>query len=113
MEEGIPSFVLYILNFVDFGDVNVDFQTTTIQLGLHQACYEMKEIFYEALDLKNVLHSYPDTQLRIVDHFYDLITHKYSLFSVLEGDKLVIQALKEKLNSLDLLSKYDDSSFGN
>nr|KAJ0208737.1 hypothetical protein LSAT_V11C400166840 [Lactuca sativa] len=39
----------------DFGDVNVALQTTTIQLGLHQICIEMKESKVDIGVLKEIL----------------------------------------------------------
>lgn len=45
-----------------FGDVNIVVQTTSIQLGLDQACVEMKDKYVDTLEGNNVLYLYLDVQ---------------------------------------------------
>ncbi|CAH1426469.1 unnamed protein product [Lactuca virosa] len=110
IKEGIPSFVWALMNSIDFGDVNAALQTASIQLGLHQTCSEMKEKYVEALDGKNVLYSYSDAQRHILDRFSYMITHKYFLFGLLEGDKIDDGKLKKELADLDPILKHDGAS---
>lgn len=67
----------------------------------------MKEKYLEALGGKNDLYSYPDAQRRILDRFLYMITHKYSLFGLLEGDEIDVGKLNKELADLDLILKRD------
>lgn len=81
----------------DFGTVNVALQTSSIQLGLHQACVDMKERYSEELKGKNVMYSYPDAQRQIMEHFVEMTTYKYSLVSALESEEMDVGGLKKLL----------------
>lgn len=59
---------------------------------------------------KHFIYSYPGAQSRILDCFSDMITYKYPLLKLLEGNEVDIGVLKEKLEALDLDRKYVDAS---
>ncbi|CAH1420979.1 unnamed protein product [Lactuca virosa] len=99
-----------MLNSTNFGYVNAALQTATIRLGIHQACVEMKNKYPKALYGNNDIYSYPDAQCHILYHFSDMVTYTYSLFEPLEGDKVDINVLKERLAALDPLFKCDNAS---
>ena len=80
-----------------FGAVNATLHTSAIQLGLHQACVDMKEKYLEELKDKSVLYSYPDAQRQIIDHFFELTTYKYSLLSALGDEGMDVGGLKKLL----------------
>lgn len=110
MKEGISSFLRAVTNSADFGDVNAALQTVVIQLGLRHSCLEMKEMYVEALDSKNVHYSYPDAQHHVLYHFSYMITHNYSLFNLLKREKFHVDTLKKELAGLDLILKWDGAS---
>ncbi|CAH1421298.1 unnamed protein product [Lactuca virosa] len=64
VQEGIPSFVRALLNSTNFRDLNVGVKTTAIQLGLHQACMEMKEKYVDALEGKMFFSRTPMCNIR-------------------------------------------------
>ncbi|CAH1445531.1 unnamed protein product [Lactuca virosa] len=74
--------------------------------------YTNKERYAEALEGKNVLYSYPGAQHQIVDRFSEMVTRKYSLFSVAEGGGVDIPTLKETLKSLDPSGGEGEGSLG-
>ncbi|CAH1421615.1 unnamed protein product [Lactuca virosa] len=76
-------------------------QTSAIQLGLHQACVDMKEKYTEELKGKNVLYSYPDAQCQIMERFAEMTTYKYSLVSALESEEMDVDGLKKLLKIVD------------
>ncbi|KAL4572952.1 hypothetical protein LXL04_019741 [Taraxacum kok-saghyz] len=61
LKHGIASSVHAILNSEEFGSLNAACQTTAIQVGLTQACLEMRAK-YPVLEKEPLLHSYPDSQ---------------------------------------------------
>lgn len=83
---------------------------TTIQLDLYHACMEMKEKYVDALEGKNFLYSYHDAQHQLLDQFLIMVTHKYSLFELLEGDVVDLSLLKEKLGAFDTPSNPNGAS---
>ena len=62
---------------------------------------DMKEKYVVDFEGKNFLYSYPNTQRLVLDHFASRVSHKYSLFKILEGDSVDVNLLKEKLDALD------------
>ncbi|CAH1432810.1 unnamed protein product [Lactuca virosa] len=96
------------MNSDDFRDVNATLQIAAIHLGLHQACDSMKETYVEALNGKKAIYSYLDAQCHILDHFFDMITYRYSIFGILERNKVDINMLKKKQADLDPLPKLND-----
>lgn len=81
--------------------MNVALQTSVIQLGLHQACMEMKEKYPEEMKVKNVMYSYPDVQRQIMERFAEMTTYKYSLVSALESEEMDVGGLKKLLKVVD------------
>ncbi|CAH1449698.1 unnamed protein product [Lactuca virosa] len=57
IKEGIPNFVRTLPDSSDFGAVNAALQTSSIQLGLYQACVQMKARYPEELKGKKILYS--------------------------------------------------------
>ncbi|CAH1415713.1 unnamed protein product [Lactuca virosa] len=101
MKEGIPLFVRALLDSSNFGAVNATLQMSTIQLGLHQACVDMKEKYPKELKDKNVLYSYPDAQRQIIECFAKMTTYKYSLLSALGEEGIDVGGLKKLLKFVD------------
>ncbi|CAH1435673.1 unnamed protein product [Lactuca virosa] len=86
----------------DFDVVNATLQTSAIQLGLHQACVDIKEKYLEELEGKNVLYLYPDAQHQIIERFAEMTTYKYSLVYSLENEEMVVCGLRKLLKVVDL-----------
>ncbi|CAH1424439.1 unnamed protein product [Lactuca virosa] len=110
IKEGIPIFVRALLDSSDFGVVNVALQTSAIQLGLHQACVDLKVKYPEELKGKNVLYSYPDAQRQIIERFADMTTYKYSLVSALGNEEMDVGGLKKLLKVVDSSGADEDGS---
>ncbi|CAI9271983.1 unnamed protein product [Lactuca saligna] len=97
VKEGIPLFVRALLDSREFGVVNATLQTFAIQLGLHQACVDMKKKYPKELKDKSVLYFYLDAQRQIIDHFSELTTYKYSLLSALGDEGMDVGGMKKLL----------------
>ncbi|CAH1450090.1 unnamed protein product [Lactuca virosa] len=107
VKEGVPLFVRALFNSSDFGAVNATLQTSAIQLGLHQACIDMKEKYHEELKDKGVLFSYPDAQRQIIDCFPEMTSYKYSLLSIFGEEGMDVVGLKKLFKVVDF-SKDDE-----
>ncbi|CAH1421135.1 unnamed protein product [Lactuca virosa] len=73
VKEGIPLFFRALLDSSDFDAMNATLQMSSIQLGLHQDCVDMKEKYPEELKDKCVLYLYPDAQRQIIDRFAEMM----------------------------------------
>ncbi|KAL4564951.1 hypothetical protein LXL04_029029 [Taraxacum kok-saghyz] len=97
LKHGIASSVRAILNSEEFGSLNAACQTTAIQVGLTQACLEMRAK-YPVLEKEPLLHSYPDSQEELMDRFTQMTGHEYQLLGMLRDRSVGVEYLKKYLD---------------
>ncbi|KAL4588110.1 hypothetical protein LXL04_000989 [Taraxacum kok-saghyz] len=96
LKHGIALSVRAILNSEEFGNLNAACQTASIQVGLTQACLEMKAR-YPVLEAEPLLHSYPRSQEEMLDRFSQMTDHAYQLLEMLRGGSVGVEYLKKYL----------------
>lgn len=70
----------------------------------------MKKKICQHLRGMNVLYSYPNAQHQVLEWFASMVSHKYSLFMLLEGDVVDVSVLKKKVGALDPYLNLDGAS---
>ncbi|KAL4589793.1 hypothetical protein LXL04_002703 [Taraxacum kok-saghyz] len=97
LKHGIAASVHAILNSEEFGSLNAACQTTAIQVGLTQACLEIKAK-YPVLEKEPLLHSYPHSQEELMDRFTQMTGHEYQLLGMLRDGSVEVDYLKKYLD---------------
>ncbi|KAL4584901.1 hypothetical protein LXL04_009511 [Taraxacum kok-saghyz] len=97
LKYGVASSVRAILNSEEFGNLNAACQTTAIQVGLTQACLEMKAK-YPVLENEALLYSYPHSQEEMMDRFVQMTGYEYQLLGMLRGGSVGVEYLKKYLD---------------
>ncbi|KAL4589478.1 hypothetical protein LXL04_002385 [Taraxacum kok-saghyz] len=97
LKHGIASSVRAILNSEEFGSLNAACQTTAIQVGLTQACLEMRAK-YPVLEKEPLLHSYPDSQEELMDRFTQMTGHEYQLLGMLRDSSYLDDGGGDEVN---------------
>ncbi|KAL4554520.1 hypothetical protein LXL04_039351 [Taraxacum kok-saghyz] len=97
LKYGVASSVRAILNSEEFGSLNAACQTAAIQVGLTQACLEMKAK-YPVLENEALLYSYPHSQEEMMDRFVQMTNHEYQLLGMLRGSAVGVEYLKKYLD---------------
>ncbi|KAL4569636.1 hypothetical protein LXL04_025278 [Taraxacum kok-saghyz] len=97
LKYGVASSVRAILNSEEFGNLNAACQTAAIQVGLTQACLEMKAK-YPVLENEALLYSYPHSQEEMMDRFVQMTGHEYQLLGMLHGGSVGVEYLKKYLD---------------
>ncbi|KAL4557155.1 hypothetical protein LXL04_035327 [Taraxacum kok-saghyz] len=108
LKQGIPLSVRSVLNSEEFGNLNALCQTASIQVGLTQACEEMRAR-YPLLADEPLLHSYPRSQEELMDRFVTITGYEYQLLKVLAAGSMDVESLKKYLDE----GENDESSFVN
>ncbi|KAL4575780.1 hypothetical protein LXL04_011866 [Taraxacum kok-saghyz] len=108
LKQGIPLSVRSVLNSEEFGNLNALCQTASIQIGLTQACEEMRAK-YPLLADEPLLHSYPRSQEELMDRFVAITGYEYQLLKVLAAGSMDVESLKKYLDE----GENDESSFVN
>ncbi|KAL4580962.1 hypothetical protein LXL04_017168 [Taraxacum kok-saghyz] len=108
LKQGIPLSVRSVLNSEEFGNLNALCQTSSIQIGLTQACEEMRAK-YPLLADEPLLHSYPRSQEELMDRFVTITGYEYQLLKVLAAGSMDVESLKKYLDE----GENDESSFVN
>ncbi|KAL4591540.1 hypothetical protein LXL04_004509 [Taraxacum kok-saghyz] len=98
MNKGVTASVRSILNSEEFGSLNGACQAASIQVGLTQACLEMKTK-YAALEGEPLLYSFPQSQENLMDRFSEMTGHKYQLLQMLDAGTLEVESLKRYLDN--------------
>ncbi|KAL4557769.1 hypothetical protein LXL04_035958 [Taraxacum kok-saghyz] len=96
LKYGVAFSVRTILNSEEFGSLNAACQTASIQVGLTQACLEMKAK-YLLLENEPPLHSYPHSQEEMLDRFSQMTSHEYQLLRMLREGSVGVEYLKKYL----------------
>ncbi|KAL4588279.1 hypothetical protein LXL04_001162 [Taraxacum kok-saghyz] len=96
MKLGVVASVRAILHSEEFGNLNAACQAASIQVGLTQACLEMKAK-YPMLEDEPLLHSYPRSQEELVDQFSEMTGHEYQLLKILNTGTFGVESLKNIL----------------
>ncbi|KAL4562380.1 hypothetical protein LXL04_034582 [Taraxacum kok-saghyz] len=96
LKHGIALSVRAIMNSEEFGNLNAACQTASIQVGLTQACLEIKAR-YPLLEAEPLLHSYPHSQEEMLDRFSQMTGHAYQLLGMLHEGSVGVEYLKKYL----------------
>ncbi|KAL4586614.1 hypothetical protein LXL04_011254 [Taraxacum kok-saghyz] len=108
LKQRIVLSVRSALNSEDFGNLNALCQTASIQIGLTQACEEMRAK-YPLLADEPLLHSYPRSQEELMDRFVTVTGYEYQLLKVLKAGSMDVESLKKYLDE----GENGESSFVN
>ncbi|KAL4588608.1 hypothetical protein LXL04_001500 [Taraxacum kok-saghyz] len=108
LKQGIPLSVRSVLNSEEFGNLNALCQTASIQIGLTQACEEMRAK-YPLLADEPLLHSYPRSQEELMDRFVTITGYEYQLLKVLAAGSMDVESLNKYLDE----GETDEYSFVN
>ncbi|KAL4585709.1 hypothetical protein LXL04_010333 [Taraxacum kok-saghyz] len=108
LKQGIALSVRSVLNSEEFGNLNALCQTAVIQIGLTQACEEMRTK-YPLLADEPLLHSYPQSQEELMDRFVTTIGYEYQLLKALKAGSMDVESLKKYLDE----GENGESSFVN
>ncbi|KAL4554716.1 hypothetical protein LXL04_037318 [Taraxacum kok-saghyz] len=108
LKQGIPLSVRSVLNSEEFGNLNALCQTASIQIGLTQACEEMRAK-YPLLADEPLLHSYPCSQEELMDRFVTITGYEYQLLKALVAGSMDVESLKKYLDE----GENGESSFVN
>ncbi|KAL4574893.1 hypothetical protein LXL04_021733 [Taraxacum kok-saghyz] len=100
LKHGVAFSVRASLNSEEFGNLNAACQTASIQVGLTQACLEMKAK-YPLLENEPPLHSYPHSQEEMLDRFSQMTSHEYQLLRMLREGSVGVEYLKKYLDEGD------------
>ncbi|KAL4567937.1 hypothetical protein LXL04_023533 [Taraxacum kok-saghyz] len=94
--KGVASCVRDVLNSQEFGNLNALCQGASIQIGLTQACLEMKDK-YPVLANEPLLYSYPTSQDVLLDRFMEATGYEYHLLRMLKAGSMDVGSLKKFL----------------
>ncbi|KAL4568404.1 hypothetical protein LXL04_024016 [Taraxacum kok-saghyz] len=97
LKQGVTASVRAILNSEEFGNLNAACQAASIQVGLTQACLEMKTKCM-ALEGEPLLYSVPQSQEELMDRFSEMTGHEYQLLNMLSTGTLGVESLKKYLD---------------
>ncbi|KAL4555772.1 hypothetical protein LXL04_038400 [Taraxacum kok-saghyz] len=98
LKQGVTASVRSILNSEEFGSLNAACQAASIQVGLTQACLEMKTK-YAVLEGEPLLYSIPQSQENLMDRFSEMTGHEYQLLKMLNTGTLDVESLKRYLDN--------------
>ncbi|KAL4592044.1 hypothetical protein LXL04_005024 [Taraxacum kok-saghyz] len=96
LKQGVASCVHAILNSQEFGNLNALCQAASIQIGLTQACLEMRDR-YPVLANEPLLYSYPTSQDVLLDRFMEATGYEYHLLRMLKAGSMDVGSLKKFL----------------
>ncbi|KAL4555041.1 hypothetical protein LXL04_037652 [Taraxacum kok-saghyz] len=101
LKQGVAASVHFILNSKEFGNLNDACQTAAIQVGLTQACLEMKDK-YSSMVQEPLLHSYPHSQEELMDRFVEMTSYEYQLLKMLKAGSVDVGSLKKYLDEREV-----------
>ncbi|KAL4579807.1 hypothetical protein LXL04_015974 [Taraxacum kok-saghyz] len=98
LKQGVTTSVRSILNSEEFGSLNAAYQAASIQVGLMQACLEMKTK-YAVLEGEPLLYSFPQSQENLMDRFSEMTGNEYQLLKMLGAGILEVESLNRYLDN--------------
>ncbi|KAL4578390.1 hypothetical protein LXL04_014513 [Taraxacum kok-saghyz] len=96
LKQGVASCVRSVLNSQEFGNLKALCQAASIQIGLTQACLEMRDR-YPILANEPLLYSYPTSQDVLLDRFMEATGYEYHLLRMLKAGSMDVGSLKKFL----------------